>query len=277
MIEIGNYSTLKVTKILDFGAYLDTGDNEVLLPIKEVPKDTKVGDDLRVFIYKDSENRLIASTRTPKIKINEFSCLEVKDTNKYGAFVDWGMDNQLLVPFREQPHPLKKGKSYVAMLYLDHVSDRLVATTKIDKHLIHEAENINEGDEVALLIYGEIDIAFKVIINQKFAGLLYKNEVYQPVRIGDSLTGFVKKIRDDRKIDVTLRQTGMDEIQKSKDTILQTLNENKGFLPLTDKSDPEEIKRSLHMSKKTFKMCIGIMYKERVIVLGADGIRLAGK
>lgn len=275
VIELGQYSSLKVVKILTFGAYLDADDEEILLPIREVPEGTAIGDTLQVYIYKDSENRVIASTKTAKIFMNQYACLRVMDTNKYGAFLDWGMDNQLLVPFREQHTTLIKGKSYVVKLYLDTRSDRLAATSKIEKHLLREVgDDVTEEAQVELLVYGQMDTAYKVVVNQKYAAMLYKNEVFQPVNMGDVLIGYVKKIRPDRKLDVMLRNPGPDEYEKCKAILLEKLLENQGFLGLNDNSSPEKIKSRLNMSKRTFKKTVGALYKERRIEITEAGIQM---
>lgn len=275
MINVGEFAELYIVKLLSFGAYLDADTTEVLLPIREVPDHCKVGDRLKVFIYKDSENRLIASTRQPFIQLNGFASLEVMDTNKYGAFLDWGLDNQLLVPFREQHVQLAKGKFYVVRLYLDPKSDRLVATSRIERHLIDQAgDELKENDKVNLLVYGQSEIAFKVIINQKYSGLLYRSDLYQPVFYGESLDGYIKKIRPDQKIDLTLRMPGLDEYARTRQLLLDKLGENNGFLALSDDSSPDKIKNRLHISKKSFKKAVGGLYKEGLIALESSGIRL---
>ncbi len=279
MVEIGKYHNLRVVKELSFGVYLDAGDSEILLPKKYLPAGLKIGDILKVFIYKDSENRPIATTLKPKILLNEFAFLEVKDINKYGAFLDWGIENELLLPYSEQPKDIQKGKRYVVMLYLDRITERLVATARIEKHLIKiispdMQDSLKEGDKVNLLVHGSTDLGYKTIINQKYSGIIYENDIYQKISIGESLPGYIKTIREDGKIDVTLRKTGLDELKEGKLKIIKNLKENNGFIPLNDESSPEEIKNRLNMSKKSFKRAAGMLYKEGLIDIKKDGIYL---
>lgn len=275
MVPIGKYNDMKINKILNFGAYLDAGDtDEILLPLHKLPENAESGDVIRVFVYKDSENRPIATTDHPKIQLNQFAFLEVKDVNKYGAFLDWGIENQLLVPFREQKEEMEAGKRYVVMMYLDRISDRLVATTKVDKHLESQPEEMEEGQEVDVLVYDETDLGYNVIVDHKYQGLVYGNEVFHEVNIGDEYPGYVKKIRDDGNIDISLRKTGIEGLQDNSKRIYQALRESHGFLPLNDKSSPNAIRDILQMSKKTFKRSIGMLYKQRIIEITDDGIRL---
>lgn len=275
MVPIGEFSELKIVKILSFGAYLDAGEeDEILLPIRRVPKDAQPGDVLRVFIYKDSENRPIATTSEPKITLNRFANLEVKDVNKYGAFLEWGVENQLMVPYREQREPMQTGKRYVVMLYHDRVSDRLAATSKLDKHLqLHNGE-LTVGQEVTALIYAETDLGYNAVVDQRFQGLIYGNEVYQPLRIGNALTAYVKTLREDGGIDLTVNKPGLEGLVDHSERIYQALQQSHGFLPLNDDSSPDAIRDILHMSKKSFKRAVGILYKERKIEIADDGIRL---
>jgi uncharacterized protein len=232
---------------------------------------------MEVFVYKDSENRPVATTQKPLLTLNEFACLEVKDVNKYGAFLEWGIENQLLVPFREQPLRMGAGMKYVVKLYLDPVSDRLAATARVEKHLINRVENpeeLKDGQEVTLLIYDRWQLGYKAIINQKYSGVLYDSDTFQNVKIGDSLTGFIKKIREDGKIDLTLRKSGPEERNASRDKVLQMLKDNEGFIPYNDDSSPEEIQQFLQMSKKSFKKAVGVLYKEGLIEISEKGLRL---
>lgn len=288
MIEIGKYSRLKTVKKTDFGIYLDAGEretySEILLPKKYVPKDLKIGEFIDAFIYKDSQNRPIATTQKPKILLNDFASLEVRDINKYGAFLDWGIDNQLLLPFREQPESLKAGEKVTVMMYLDRVSDRLVATSRLDKFLHktlkpEDIELFNKGDSVKLLIYERTDIGFKAVIisdkiEHKYSGILYHSDVFQRIKPGDEIKGFIKTIRDDGKIDLTLRKTGLDEIAACREKILRTLKNTGGYLSLNDDSSPEDIKKLLEMSKKSFKKAIGMLYKDKLIIIEKHGIKL---
>jgi uncharacterized protein len=277
MADIGKYNRMKIVKELDFGMYLEDGLGEILLPKKYIPKGTKIGDWLEVFVYKDSENRPIATTQKPMIALNGFAFLEVKDVNKYGAFLDWGIDNQLLVPFREQPLRMGAGRKYVVMLYLDAVSDRLAATARLDRHLQSKVENPEEwkqGQEEDLLIYDRWNLGFKAIINQKYSGMLYDSDIFQHIKIGDSVKGFIKKIREDGKIDLTLRKIGPEERNMNRDKLLQMLQDSKGFIPLNDDSSPDEIQKILQMSKKSFKKAAGVLYKAGLIEITDKGIKL---
>ncbi len=279
MIEIGKYYDLKVVKELNFGIYLNTGDSEILLPAKYVAKGTKIGDTLHVFIYKDSENRPIATTQKPEFILEGYAFLEVKDINKYGAFLDWGIDNQLLLPYSEQPKFIEKGKRYVVKLCLDKLTDRLFASAKIDKFLEREIldedrDLLKTGVIVNLLIYAITDLGYKSIINQKYAGILYQNDVYKKINIGDNLQGYIKTIRDDGKIDVTIRKNGLEEINACKARLFKALKDSKGFLPLNDNSPPETIQSALEMSKKSFKKAAGMLYKEGKIQIFDNGIKL---
>lgn len=274
MLQIGNFNELKVKKETSFGLYLDSEAGEILIPNKYVPPGTKIGDTLRVFIYRDSEDRLIATTLTPKGTVGEFVYLQVRDINKYGAFLDWGLEKDLLVPQSEQPVKMQKGGKYIVRICLDKVTDRIIATGKTDKFIEKELIELKEGQEINLLVREFTELGIKVIIDNKYSGMLYKNDVYQKLEVGDQITGYVKKVREDKKIDVTVRKSGYEEIQNSKNIIAAKLEEKGGFLPLTDKSSPEVIKEVLQMSKKNFKKGVGGLYKEGIIELGEEGIKL---
>jgi len=275
MLQIGKFNELIVKKETDFGLYLDYDQGEVLLPKKYIPEGTVIGDKLNVFIYRDSEDRIIATTLKPKAQVGEFAYLRVVDTTKYGAFLDWGLEKHLLVPYREQKNKMEKGKSYVVMVLLDKITERIVASGRINKFLDNDELAVIEGEDVNLLVYDSSELGFKVIINNQHDGLLYANEVYQELHIGDSLKGYIKRIREDHKIDVGLRRYAYEEIPQGKEKILELLEINGGFLPLHDKSEPETIKQMLQMSKKAFKKTIGSLYKEGKVELLEDGIKLA--
>ena len=275
MAEIGKYHTLKVIKDLTFGLILDAIDSEILLLRKEVPAGVKIGDELEVFLYKDSENRPVATLRKPYIMLNQFACLEVMDVNKYGAFLNWGVENQLLVPFAEQPlKRLERGQWIVAMLYRDEMTDRLVATTKIEKYLLKDGTGLEEGKEVELLFYGKSPLGYKAVVEQKYIGLLHENEVFETIRTGDKRRGYIKSIRPDGKIDISIRKTGLEELTTVSYVLLNALEKNDGFLPLNDSSPPEEIRKELGLSKKSFKRASGMLYRDGKIELLPEGIRL---
>ena len=267
MVAIGDYNELEIVKQVDFGVYLDSDDGEILLPAKYVPADFRIGDTLKVFIYRDSEDRIIATTLEPKAKVGEFAALRVKQTNNYGAFLDWGLEKDLFVPFNNQRDIMQPGRDYVVYIYLDENSDRLVGTAKYEKYLKKEIEDLAEGDEVDLLVAGFTDLGIKVIINNQYLGILYKNEVFRELSLGEKTPGYIKKIREDQKIDVSLQKSGFAEVTDASELVLQKLQTNGGRLDLSDNSSPEEIYTALGMSKKTFKKAIGTLYRAQNIVL----------
>ena len=274
-MKIGTYNQLKVLRDTSVGLFLgdDTG-KEVLLPNKYVPAHAKVGKVIEVFVYTDSEDRPIATTLKPLVQLGEFACLRVKDVSKVGAFLDWGLEKDLLVPFREQKDKMKLGKSYIVYLRMDEVTERLVATAKLHKIFDKDVSELEEGMEVDLLIGEGTDIGIEVIINHRYRGMLYRNEIFQDVMFGDQGRGYIKHIREDGKVDVSLRKTGMDNLEDGAQKIMTELKANDGFLPLHDKSDPEDIQFQLEMSKKNFKRSLGTLYKKKLVVLEKDGVRL---
>jgi uncharacterized protein len=274
MVAIGDYNELEIIKQVDFGIYLDSDDGEILLPQKYVPEDFRVGDFLRVFIYRDSEDRIIATTLQPKAKVGDFAALEVKQTSNYGAFLDWGLEKDLFVPFQNQREKMQPGKKYVVYVYLDENSDRIVATAKYEKYLDKEPEGLAEGDQVNLLIAGFTDLGVKVIIDNRYMGILYKNEVFRRLEVGDETTGFIRKIREDNKIDVSLQRSGYAEVPDAAGQILQKLKAAGGQLPVTDNSSPEAIYEALGMSKKTFKKAVGSLYRNGTVELHPNYISL---
>lgn len=278
MFQLGTYQTLNVARITDFGYFLkntsNRGDDEVLLPNKLAFRDLQKGENVRVFIYKDGEERVTATMQEPKITLNSFAFLEVKDAPGHGAYLDWGLDKDLFVPHREQVGTMRKGQSYLVHMYLDKKTNRLAASAKLDKFLDSENITVEEGEEVDLWIWDKTDLGYKVIINETHQGLVYHDEFYHDVYIGEQTTGFIKQIRDDNKIDITLRPIGYKKVGPNSDFILQRLKQMGGYLDLHDKSDPKEIHRRLEMSKKTFKKAIGRLYKEDIIRIGDDGIYL---
>jgi predicted RNA-binding protein (virulence factor B family) len=277
MFEIGKFNRLKALRLTPPGMFLgkDGEEEVVLLPHRYIPPTLVVGDEVDVFIYLDSEDRLIATTQKPKIQLNQFACLEVKDVNKVGAFLDWGLDKDLMVPFSEQKRNMKKGESYLVYLFLDEESNRLVATSKIEPFLEKETIELSEGEEVDLLIGESSDIGVNVIINNRYKGLIYHNEIFHNIYSGDRTKGYIKAVREDRKIDVSLQQQGFKNIDRTAEILLQKLKANEGYLDLHDDSDPGEIMVRLQMSKKSFKKAVGLLYKKRLIVLEPQGIRLA--
>lgn len=274
VIEIGKVNRLEILKSTEQGLYLGDEVEEILLPNKYIPEGVEVGDMIDVFIYTDSEDRPIATTLEPKIKVDEFAYLEVKDTTSFGAFMDWGLEKDLLVPFKEQLDKLEKGKSYLVYMYLDDVTERLVGSTHLNKFLEIDDIDLEEGEEVEILLGNETELGYLSIINNEYKGLVYKNQVFKNVKPGDRTRAFVKQIRPDHKIDLVLERTGHVSIEPNADKVLQALKSNEGFLPLHDKSDPDQIKEQLQMSKKNFKKACGTLYKQRLIKIEPEGIRL---
>jgi predicted RNA-binding protein (virulence factor B family) len=275
MLQVGRFNRLKVVKEVPFGLYLESSKGEILLPKKYVPLNTKVGDELNVFIYTDSEDRLIATTLTPKAAVGDFACLEVVQVTPFGAFLDWGLEKDLFVPLKEQHRKMLLGKKYVVKVVLDQRTERVIGVGKIGAFLEKKYIDLQEGEEVQLFVYEETDLGYMCIINAKYAGILYRNEVFKELEVGESTIGYVKKIREDQKIDLSLRKVGFRGVQHEQQSILDKLEKADGFLPYNDDSSPEDIKRVFQMSKKTFKQLIGNLYKQKIITIAQDGIRLA--
>lgn len=274
--ELGKYNTLEVVKEVDFGIYLDGGlDGEILLPAKYVPEGTEIGDKLEVFLYLDQEERLIATTETPKAQVGEYACLECAWVNEYGAFLDWGLMKDLFVPFREQRAKMFQGGKYLVYVYVDEESYRIVASAKINKFLKDEDElDYNEGDEVKVLIGERTDLGWKVIIDNKAQGLVYADEVFGEIHTGDKTKGYIQYIRPDGKIDVRLQRDGQAGVRDFADELKDYLKSHDGFCPLHDKSEPDDIYDTFGVSKKVFKKAVGALYKKRIIKVGSDGISL---
>lgn len=274
MIEIGKYNTLKIVRDTQVGLYLSDGKEDILLPNKYVPREFEVGEELIVFVYLDHEERPVATTLEPYIYLNEFALLRVNYTNKFGAFLDWGLEKDLFVPFREQARPMEKGKRYLVYMYIDEKSNRLAGTSKINQFLSNEQLTVEEGEEVDLIISHITEMGINVIINEQHKGLMYKDQVYEDLRTGDRMKGYIKHIRPDNKIDVSLQKAGFENIEPNAEKVLDELRASRGFLRLNDDSHPEDIKTVLKMSKKTFKKAIGTLYKQKLIEIKEDGIYL---
>ncbi len=274
MINVGKYNELEVVKELDFGIYLRDGDVEILMPTKWVPSGTQIGDKLNVFIFRDSDDRLIATTIEPYAIADTFAFLEAKQVNDIGAFLDWGMDKDLLVPYREQQLKMEPSRSYVVFVYVDEETNRLVASAKLSRFIERDHIELQDGDIVDLLIYSETDLGFNAIVNNLYSGLIYKNEIYEAIGVGDQMKGFVKHVREDNKIDLSLQKSGFELVDDVKWRILNMMKQNGGFLSLTDSSSPEEIKAKLQISKKAFKKAVGALYKERLVKLTDKGVQL---
>lgn len=275
MIELGEINTLEILRESEHGIYLiDEEDNEVLLPNRYVPETFKIWDKIDVFVYLDNEERPVATTDKPYIMKGDFALLRCNQVTDYGAFLDWGLVKELFCPFKEQAFKMKPGGWYLVHCYLDEKTDRLVASSKTNRFLDNKELTVNQFDEVDLIVSHPSDIGMNVIVNKTHLGLIYKNQIFKDISVGDKLKGIVKKIRPENKLDISLGQIGYRNIEPNAERILQELNDNSGFINLTDKSAPESIKDQLQMSKKNFKKAVGSLYKQRLIEIKPDGIYL---
>ena len=278
MINLGEINKLTILRSTDNGFYLiDEEENEVLLPNNYIEKGWGIGDEVEVFVFKDSEDRITATNQTPKIKLNGFALLQVNDINSVGAFLNWGLPKDLFVPFKEQKHKMREGKHYVVTMFLDYESERLVASSKIDTFLEYEEVELTNGQEVDLIIYERTPLGYNCVIKGLYKGLIYENEVFRDLNIGEKTTGYIKTLREDNKIDVSLQKVGYVAQDENQEKILNILKGDAGYIGLTDKSKPEDIYEELRMSKKAFKKAIGGLYKQKVIWLKNDGIYLANE
>lgn len=276
MLQIGKINELKVTHRVDFGLYLDGGEEgEILLPLRYADRDMKPGDKVKVFIYRDSEDRLIATTEQPYAQVGEFAFLRVNATNNVGAFLDWGLPKDLLVPFREQKVRMTPGRSYTVYVYLDDETQRIVASAKLQKFLDNKIPNLAPGDEVKARIYQRTDLGYKVIVNDLFSGLIYHNEIFSDVNIGELHYATVRNVRPDGKIDLVLGKNTRNRVTDLADDILDYIDECGGKMSLSDSSSPEEIREVFQCSKKDFKKAVGALFKAKQIIIENDGIRLA--
>ena len=275
-IELGKYNQLEVVKEVDFGVYLDGGEEgEILLPTRYVPEDCMIGDILNVFLYLDMDERLIATTLTPYVQVGQFACLEVSWVNEYGAFLNWGLMKDLFVPFREQKMKMQVGRKYVIHAHLDEESYRIVASAKVERYLSKDKPEYAAGDEVNILIWQKTDLGFKAIIDNKYSGLLYENEIFTSLETGMEMKAFVKQVREDGKVDLILQKPGFEKIDDFSKTLLDYIKAHGGRIYLNDKSPAEDIYDTFSVSKKTFKKGVGDLYKKRLITLHEDGIALA--
>lgn len=275
-IELGKFNQLEVVKEVDFGVYLDGGEEgEILLPTRYVPEDCKIGDILNVFLYLDMDERLIATTLTPFVQVGQFACLEVSWVNQYGAFLNWGLMKDLFVPFREQKMKMQVGRKYVVHAHLDEESYRIVASAKVERYLSKEKPEYAAGEEVNILIWQKTDLGFKAIIDNKYSGLLYENEIFSSIETGMEMKAFVKQVREDGKVDLILQKPGFEKVDDFAKTLLDYIKEQGGRIHLNDKSPAEDIYDTFGVSKKTFKKGVGDLYKKRLITLHEDGIALA--
>jgi predicted RNA-binding protein (virulence factor B family) len=276
LILIGQHQDLTILRHTSVGLYLgDESGEDVLLPNKYCPEKFTIGEKLNVFVYRDYEERKIATNLRPKILMHQFALLRVTSVSNVGAFMDWGLEKELLVPFREQRQKMEAGRWYIVYLDLDKETDRLYATNKIEKKLQNKSLSVMEGDAVDVLVMKKTDLGFSVIVNQQHEGLIFESDIFSTLNIGDKVKGYVKQIRDDNKLDISLQPIGFENFNDPNcDMILNSLKMNKGFLPIADKSTPEEIYTQFGISKKAYKKAIGTLYKQRKIVLQPDGIKL---
>jgi len=273
--KIGRKNLLEVVKIASHGAYLQGGWlGEVLLPKRFVPEDCEVGDPIDVFIYLDSEDRYIATTQRPRAQVGEVAFLPVVAVNNVGAFLDWGLPKDLLVPFNEQKSDMEVGKSYLVYLYTDDETHRIAASTKLNQFIERHPEHYEKGQEVKLIINSTTDIGYSAVINNQDWGVLFYSDVVKPLNIGQKIKGFIKQVREDGKIDLSLHAPGFAKIDNLAARILKELEQSNGFLPLSDKSQPEAIYQAFGISKKSYKTAIGTLYKKRLITISTEGIRL---
>lgn len=274
-IKLGEYNRLTIVKTVDFGLYLDGGDEgEILLPSRYVPKDYQIGEELDVFLYLDSEERLVATTEKPLAQVGDFAYLEVAWVNEYGAFLHWGPMKDLFCPFREQKMRMEMGESYIVFVHIDKESYRIVASAKVEHYLQKDVPPYVAGDEVDLLIWQKSDLGFKVIIDNRYQGLVYEDQVFKRIHTGDRMRGYISRVREDGKLDVTLQPTGYEQARVFSDTLLQYLKDHGGVCDLGDKSDAEAIKRRFQVSKKIFKKAVGDLYKRHLITMTEQGIRM---
>ena len=275
-VILGKYNQLEVVKEVDFGVYLNGGDDgEILLPSRYVPEGCRPGDMLNVFIYLDNEERLIATTLQPKVLVDEFACLEVAWVNEYGAFLDWGLMKDLFVPFREQKMKMQKGHRYVVHAHVDEDSYRIMASAKVEKYLSKDMPPYQPGEEVEVMAWQKTDLGYKVIVDNKYSGLVYQKEIFKALEPGMKMQAYIRQVREDGKIDLTLQKDGLQKVGDFAEVLLQYIKEQGGHTSLNDKSAAEDIYDTFGVSKKTFKKAVGDLYKKRLILLVEGGIRLA--
>ena len=278
MTATGKFNRLKVINKLDAGVLLDGEElGELFMPRSYSSADYDIGDTVDVFVFYDSDGKLLATTKRPFAMVGDFALLKVVSITPVGAFLDWGLKKDLLVPFSEQKDTMAEGRSYIVYVYRDERTNRIVASSKVGRFLDKKPDNLQEGQGVELLICSQTELGFKAIINNSCWGVLYKNEIFQPLRKGQQVPGFIKKVRDDGKIDLCLQKPGHEKVADMSDKIMDALKTENGFISITDKSPAEIIYRMFGVSKKTYKKAIGALYKKRLIDIEGDGIRLIEK
>jgi predicted RNA-binding protein (virulence factor B family) len=274
MLKIGRYNELVVESEVEFGLYLDSDQGRILLPNKYVSSDFKIGTTIEVFIYTDSEDRLVATTLAPKGVVGDFVFLGAKDIASFGTFMDWGLEKDLLVPKSEQQDRMVPPKKYLVKICFDESTGRVYGTTKISANCDKNIEELRAGQKVDLLIHSLTEIGIMAVVDNRYFGMLYKSETYRDLSVGDRLEGYIMRLREDNKIDLTLKEPGFSSVKGSGETILAVLEKAGGFIPCHDKSSPEEIKRVFSMSKKEFKRAVGGLFKKGALTLEENGIRL---
>lgn len=274
MLKIGSYNELVVDSEVEFGVYLHSEDERILLPQKYVPEDLKIGDKIDVFVYTDSEDRPIATTQKPNGVVGDFVYMKAKDVTSFGTFMDWGLEKDLLVPKSEQQDRMVPGKKYIIKVCLDEKTDRVYGTNKISVNCDKDISELNELQEVDLLIHSQTNIGIMAVINNRYFGMMYQNETYKELSVGQRVTGYIMRLREDGKIDLTLKKPGFTSVEGSGETVIKILTDAGGTLPFHDKSDPEDIRQAFSMSKKEFKKAIGGLYKKGLIEIGKSGIKL---
>lgn len=272
---LGDINRLHILRHVDFGLYLDGGPaGEILLPKRYTTRDMLVGQEIDVFLYLDQEERIVATTETPKARVGEFAFLRCSWVNQYGAFLDWGLMKDLFCPFREQKMRMEKDKHYIVYVTIDEESYRIMASAKVERYISSELAPYRPGDEVDLLVWQKTDLGFKVIVDNRFGALIYEDQIYQDIRTGDRLKGYISQVRGDGKIDVALQPSGRQQTEQFAEQLLRYLNEHEGHCSLGDKSDAEDIKQVFHVSKKTFKRAVGDLYRRRLIRISDEHIEL---
>ena len=274
MAELGKYNRLKINRFVDFGAYVDGGElGEILVPLKYIPEDLVEDDEIDVFVHLDGEERYVATTEDVKAEVGECALMEITAVSEHGAFADWGLVKNLFIPFREQKFKLVVGDKAIIYVYIDEITNRLAGTTKIEHYVKFDSSSFREKERVKVLVYRKTPSGYLAVIENKCLGMIYSNEIFSAIHIGDKLTAYIKKIREDHKIDLTLQEEGHAKVVDFSDTLHQYLTEHKE-LNLTDKSSPDEIKNQFGVSKKVFKKAVGKLYKEKMISLGDGKITL---
>ena len=272
---LGNYNTLRIARRSDIGLYLD-GDQagEILLPNRYVTQDMQIGDEIRVFLYLDQEERLVATTEQPLAKVGDFACLECVWVNQYGAFLDWGLMKNLFCPFREQRQRMETGRRYIVHVHIDQDSYRIMASAKVSKFLSTDHPPYQPGDEANILVWQPTDMGYKVIVDNRYYGLIFRNQVFQPIHTGDRLKAYISNVREDGKLDIALQHTGRQHTQDFAEELLAYLHDHNGICSLGDKSDADDIRDTFHVSKKTFKRAVGDLYKRHLVMAGDYEVRL---